>query len=97
MRTVGGEIYDPGRLSEGAVQHVDLEVHLVFHDERFPMSKNRPAMFAFEYHLSFEDVVLRILASAGAMAIWVTAGPSVSISMIAPASMSFWSATPLPT
>ncbi len=61
IRTVEGAIYDPKQhASRGATDPHDLEFHLAFHDERFPMTSNRPALFAFEYHLIFEDVVLRI-------------------------------------
>jgi len=41
----------------------DLELHLEFQDERLPRTSNKPAMFSFQYHLVFEDVVLRITDS----------------------------------
>ena len=64
VRALGGEIYDPKRhKSVGAVEPNDLEFHLEFMDERFPMTPNRPAMFAFQYHLVFEDVLLRVTES----------------------------------
>jgi hypothetical protein len=64
IRTVDGEIYDPTKhAARGATDPNDLELHLAFHDERFPKTANRPALFAFEYHLIFEDVVMRITDS----------------------------------
>jgi hypothetical protein len=64
IRTVDGSIYNPTKhASRGKTDRNDLEFHLAFHDERFPMTENRPGMFAFEYHLIFEDVVLRITDS----------------------------------
>ncbi|MDH3308870.1 MAG: hypothetical protein OEO77_15315 [Acidimicrobiia bacterium] len=63
VRTLSGEIYDPTRMSEGAVEQGDLEVHLVFHDERFPMTGNTPAIYSFFYHLVFEDVSLEVVES----------------------------------
>jgi hypothetical protein len=64
IRTVDNAIYDPKKHgSRGRTDRNDLEFHLAFHDERFPMTQNRPALFAFEYHLIFEDVVLRITDS----------------------------------
>jgi len=64
VRTVDGEIYDPKRhASVGATDRNDLEFHLAFHDERFPMTRNRPALFDFEYHLIFEDVMMRVTDS----------------------------------
>ncbi len=43
----------------------DLEVHLVFHDERFPRTENIPPIFSFFYHLVFEDVTIQILSAEG--------------------------------
>ena len=63
VRTLSGEIYDMSRLSDGAVEQGDLEVHLVFHDEKFPMTNNMPPLFSFFYHLVFEDVSIRIVES----------------------------------
>ncbi len=60
VRTVDGQIYDPQRLTEGAIQTGDLEVHLVFHDERFPVTTNIPPIFSFFYHLVFEDVTITV-------------------------------------
>lgn len=62
VRAGDNEIYDPKRhKSEGLVDRQDLELHIAFHDERFPMTHNRPAMFAFKIHLIFEDVVLHVV------------------------------------
>jgi len=65
VRALGGEIYVPKRhKTVGAVDPADLELHLEFMDERFPTVKgNNPAMFAFQYHLVFEDVVLQLTES----------------------------------
>jgi len=64
VRAQGGEIYDPARHKDsGAVDPDDLELHLEFQDERLPRTSNRPAMFSFQYHLVFEDVVVRITDS----------------------------------
>lgn len=62
VRTRSGEIYRPmldG--ADGAVEKEDLEVHLVFHDERFPRTGNKPDLFSFFYHLVFEDLVIQIV------------------------------------
>ena len=65
VRALGGEIYDPKRhKSVGAVDSTDMELHLEFMDERFPtVQGNNPAMFAFQYHLVFEDVVMQLTES----------------------------------
>ncbi len=65
VRALGGEIYDPKRhKSVGAVDSTDMELHLEFMDERFPtVQGNNPAMFAFQYHLVFEDVVMKLTES----------------------------------
>ena len=61
VRAEGGEIYDPTRhKNKGQVDPDDLELHLEFQDERFPLTENKPPLFAFQYHLVFEDVVIRI-------------------------------------
>lgn len=63
VRTTDGEIFNPMRKEEGAVQLGDLEVHLVFHPERsfFDPSDNVPPIFKFFYHLVFEDVRMEIV------------------------------------
>jgi hypothetical protein len=61
VRTRSGEIYNPSNMKDGAVDPHDLEVHLVFHDERFPRNENIPPLFQFFYHLVFEDVSVRIV------------------------------------
>ncbi|MDH3626312.1 MAG: hypothetical protein OEV00_03510 [Acidobacteriota bacterium] len=62
VRAIAGEIYDPKRhKSQGEVDRQDMELHIAFHDERYPLTENRPAMFAFKIHLIFEDVVLHIV------------------------------------
>jgi hypothetical protein len=65
VRALGGEIYDPKRhKTVGAVDPTDMELHLEFMDERFPtVQGNNPAMFAFQYHLVFEDVVMQLTES----------------------------------
>ena len=65
VRALGGEIYDPKRhKTVGAVDPTDMELHLEFMDERFPtVQNNNPAMFAFQYHLVFEDVVMQVTES----------------------------------
>ncbi len=61
VRGGAGEIYDPKRHKDkGTVDPNDLELHLEFQDERFPRTDNYPSLFAFQYHLLFEDVVIRI-------------------------------------
>jgi len=62
VRALGGEIYNPKRhKTVGAVDTADMELHVEFMDERFPTVKgNNPAMFAFQYHLVFEDVVMQL-------------------------------------
>ena len=48
----------------GNVLYLDGHVSFLHYpNERFPMTKNRPALFDFEYHLIFEDVVMRITDS----------------------------------
>ena len=62
VRTIDGSIYNPGMGSVGVVEEGgDLEVHLVFHDERFPRTANVPPIFSFFYHLVFEDVWIQIV------------------------------------
>ena len=56
VRTDSGAIYDPSQAASGGVENGDLEVHLVFHDERYPETGNFPPIFSFFYHLLFEDV-----------------------------------------
>lgn len=64
VRAEGGEIYNPMKhAASGVTDPADLELHIAFHDERFPATRNVPAMFAFEYHLVFEDVLVRIVES----------------------------------
>ncbi len=65
VRALGGEIYIPKRhKTVGAVDPADLEFHLEFMDERFPtVQGNNPSMFAFQYHLVFEDVVMQVTES----------------------------------
>jgi hypothetical protein len=65
VRTKTGEIYHPSDLDNGEVDPGDLEVHLVFHDERFPRTSNNPPIFSFFYHLVFEDVSIQILQADG--------------------------------
>ena len=62
VRSVAGEIYHPVmHAANGLVEHEDLEFHLVFHDERYPLNHdNFPPLFDFFYHLLFEDVNIRI-------------------------------------
>lgn len=60
IRTIYDDIFDPSLKSEGAVDPNDLEVHLVFHDERFPLTGNTPALYEFFYHLVFENVTIQI-------------------------------------
>lgn len=62
VRTSDGGIFDPTRAAEGLVEDGDLEVHLVFHDARFPtVDGNFPPIFSFFYHLVFEDVSIRVV------------------------------------
>lgn len=58
---VDGTVYDPSKGNYGAVDPRDLEVHLVFHDERFPRVDNIPPIFSFFYHLVFEEVRIEII------------------------------------
>ena len=60
IRTIDGSIYNPTLGKVGATEEGDLEVHLVFHDERFPRTTNIPPLFSFFYHLVFEDVKISI-------------------------------------
>jgi hypothetical protein len=61
VRTHDGAIYHPSNGAVGAVETGDLELHLVFHDERFPRTDNMPNLFSFFYHLVFEDVWIQIV------------------------------------
>jgi hypothetical protein len=65
VRTLSDEIYDPSHAAEGAVERGDLEVHLTFHDDLFPLTGNVPPPFSFFYHLVFEDVRIEILQGDG--------------------------------
>lgn len=69
VRTRTGEVYDPSKAAEGATEPGDLEVHLVFHDERFPRTSSVPPLFSFFYHLVFEDVTIRIVQSDEPLAV----------------------------
>ncbi len=61
VRTVSDEIYSFAKQSEGAVDHNDLEFHVVFHDAPGPaVPANLPPPHAFFYHLTFEDVKVEI-------------------------------------
>jgi len=71
VRTRTGEVYDPSKAAAGGTEPGDLEVHLVFHDERFPRTSNVPPLYSFFYHLVFEDVAIRIVQVDEP----VTAGP----------------------
>ena len=61
VRTLSGEIYDPSRGDEGAVEAGDIEAHLTFHDDVFPRTTSIPPLYSFFYHLVFEDVRIEIL------------------------------------
>jgi len=61
VRTMTGEIYSPREMANGAVEPGDLEVHLVFHDDIYPLTDNMPPLFSFFYHLLFEDVRIEIV------------------------------------
>lgn len=64
VRTWDNGIYNPSRAAEGIVEDADLEVHVVFHDEKFPrVEANIPPLFSFFYHLVYEDVSIRIVQS----------------------------------
>jgi hypothetical protein len=60
VRVEGGDIYSPRDGSRGMVDPDDLEVHLVFHDARFPRTSNVPPLFSFFYHLNFETVTVSL-------------------------------------
>jgi len=61
VRTTTGEIYNPSQAANGAINHNDLEFHLVFHDAPGPnKTTNIPAPVSFFYHLTFEDVKIKI-------------------------------------
>lgn len=60
VRNSSGGIYSPGQPTDGATDYNDLELHLVFHDERFPLTSNHPPLFSFFYHVVFEDVSISI-------------------------------------
>jgi len=61
VRTTSGAIYNPSEAANGAVDHNDLEFHLVFHDKPGSVkTTNLPPPAAFFYHLTFEDVKIKI-------------------------------------
>jgi len=61
VRTFVGGIFDMTHAQDGLRDPTDIEVHLTFHDIRFPMNMNNiPPLFDFFYHLVFEDVVIQI-------------------------------------
>jgi hypothetical protein len=80
VRTASGEIYDPSQAGAGAVEHGDLEVHLAFHDEHFPMTGNFPPIFSFFYHLVFEDVSIVIRENDAPIIVDPTCLPSLGTS-----------------
>lgn len=61
VRTLSGEIYDPSKGDQGAIEAGDIEAHLTFHDDVFPRTTNIPPLFSFFYHLVFEDVRIEIV------------------------------------
>ena len=63
IRTLSGEIYDPSRAAEGALEPGDLEVHLTFHDDLFPRTSSLPPVYSFFYHILFEEVRIEIVQS----------------------------------
>ena len=65
VRTLSGEIYNPSRGGEGAVEVGDIEAHLTFHDDVFPMTTSIPPLFSFFYHVVFEEVRIEILQPEG--------------------------------
>lgn len=65
VRTLSGEIYNPSRGDEGAVEAGDIEAHLTFHDDVFPLTTSVPPLFSFFYHLVFEDVRIEIVQADG--------------------------------
>ncbi|MFV1984463.1 MAG: hypothetical protein ACC657_13055 [Thiohalomonadales bacterium] len=60
VRTTTGEIYNPSQAAKGAIDHNDLEFHLVFHDAPGPKTANFPPPLSFFYHITFEDVKINI-------------------------------------
>lgn len=60
VRTTSGDIYNPSKAANGAIDHNDLEFHLVFHDAPGPKTTNIPPPLSFFYHLTFEDVKIKI-------------------------------------
>ncbi len=61
VRTLFGDVYDPSlHAGIGYTDYDDLEVHFTFHDMRFPMTNNHPAIFSFFYHLMFEKVSITV-------------------------------------
>ncbi len=65
MRTLSGEVYNPSQGGEGAVEVGDLEVHMTWHDDAFPMTTNIPPIFSFFYHVIFEEVRMEIVQADG--------------------------------
>jgi hypothetical protein len=65
VRTLTGEIYNPSSGDEGAVEVGDIEAHLTFHDDVFPMTTSVPPLYSFFYHLVFEDVRIEIVQADG--------------------------------
>ncbi len=62
VRTTTGDIYNPSQSANGAVDHNDLEFHLVFHDMPGPKkTTNFPPPASFFYHITFEDVKIKII------------------------------------
>lgn len=61
VRTTTGEIYNPSKAANGAIDHNDLEFHLVFHDAPgASKTTSVPPPFSFFYHITFEDVKIKI-------------------------------------
>jgi hypothetical protein len=60
VRTFDGLIYDPTQGSNGWADPEDVECHLTWHDQRFPLTSNVPPLFEFFYHLVFEDVLIQV-------------------------------------
>jgi hypothetical protein len=59
VRARDGSIDDQGQAGEGLVDPSDLDVHLTWHDGRFPMwPDNDPPLFTPLCQLVFEDVAI---------------------------------------
>ena len=62
---LGFDVLGPDADLPAGIEAGDIEAHLTFHDDAFPMTANVPPLFSFFYHLVFEDVRIEVVHADG--------------------------------